>query len=317
MSAVDDSTRALVAESGSPARSATGTGTGTAGARPNRRRRDGVSVGLTVWGVLVFTFLFIPIIVIIAYSFNTGRLLATWQGFGFDAYGAAWGNPVLRASVITSLQAALGAAVLSTILGTLGGLALARSKVKAKWVLWATGLLTITLFTPEIVDAVSMLPWFVSLGTDFGIAPFSNGMVRLVVAHSVLSVAVVTFIVRARMHGMDESLEEAAADLYAPPLRRFFQITLPVASPAIWAGALMSFTLSLDNTIVSSFVQVPGATPWPVYIFSALRVGLRPEIAAVSAVMFVLTLLALVVVGLVLRRGGQSAEEMAKTLASA
>ncbi|GAB3402941.1 ABC transporter permease subunit [Schumannella luteola] len=283
----------------------------------NRRRRDGVSVGLTVWGVLVFAFLFIPIIVIIAYSFNTGRLLATWQGFGFDAYGAAWENPVLRASVITSLQAALGAAVLSTILGTLGGLALARSKVKAKWVLWATGLLTITLFTPEIVDAVSMLPWFVSLGTDFGIAPFSNGMVRLVVAHSVLSVAVVTFIVRARMHGMDESLEEAAADLYAPPLRRFFQITLPVASPAIWAGALMSFTLSLDNTIVSSFVQVPGATPWPVYIFSALRVGLRPEIAAVSAVMFVLTLLALVVVGLVLRRGGQSAEEMAKTLASA
>lgn len=282
-----------------------------------RRRPDGVRIGLTVWGILVFAFLFLPILVMLAYSFNTGRLLATWQGFGFDAYAAAWASPVIRSSVITSLEAAVGAALLSTILGTLGGLALARSKAKTSWVLWATLLLSITLFTPEIVDAVSMLPWFVSLGTDFGIGIFSNGMVRLVVAHAVLSVAVVTFIVRARMQGMDEALEEAAADLYAPPLRRFWQITLPVASPAIWAGALMSFTLSLDNTIVSSFVQVPGSTPWPVYIFSSLRVGLRPEIAAVSAVMFVLTLVALAVVGFVLRRSGASTEEMAKTLASA
>lgn len=287
-----------------------------------RRRRDGVAVGLTVWGILVFAFLFLPILVMLVYSFNTGRLLATWQGFGLDAYASAWANPVIRASVVTSLEAAVGAALLSTLLGTLGGLALARSKAlrsakSASWVIWATLLLSITLFTPEIVDAVSMLPWFVSLGTDFGIGVFSNGMVRLIVAHAVLSVAVVTFIVRARMQGMDESLEEAAADLYAPPLKRFWQITLPVASPAIWAGALMSFTLSLDNTIVSSFVQVPGATPWPVYIFSSLRVGLRPEIAAVSAVMFVLTLIALAVVGFVLRRGGASTEEMAKTLASA
>lgn len=282
-----------------------------------RKRRDGVGIGLTVWGVLVFVFLFLPIAVMLIYSFNTGRLLAAWRGFGIDAYVAAWANPVLRASVVTSLQAAVGAAVVSTVLGTLGGLALARSKVRSSWVLWATLLLTVTLFTPEIVDAVSMLPWFVSLGTDFGLGLFSNGMVRLIVAHSVLSVAVVTFIIRARMQGMDEALEEAAADLYAPPLKRFWQITLPVASPAIWAGALMSFTLSLDNTIVSSFVQVPGTTPWPVYIFSSLRVGLRPEIAAVSAVMFVLTLVALAVVGLVLRRGGASAEDMAKTLASA
>ena len=283
----------------------------------NRKRRDGVRIGLTVWGVLVFVFLFLPIVVMLAYSFNTGRLLATWQGFGFTAYTSAWASPVIRGSVFTSLEAAVGAAAVSTILGTLGGLALARSRVKANWVIWATVLLSITLFTPEIVDAVSMLPWFVSLGTDFGIGIFSNGLVRLVTSHAVLSVAVVTFIVRARMQGMDESLEEAAADLYAPPLKRFWQITLPVASPAIWAGALMSFTLSLDNTIVSSFVQVPGSTPWPVYIFSSLKVGLRPEIAAVSTVMFILTLVALAVVALVLRRGGANAEEMAKTLASA
>jgi spermidine/putrescine transport system permease protein len=281
-----------------------------------RRRRDGVSTALAVWGVVVFVFLFLPIAVMLVYSFNDGRLLATWQGFGFKAYASAWANPVLRASVVTSLEAAVGAAIVSTVLGTLGGLALARSRIRAKWVLLATGLLTITLFTPEIVDAVSMLPWFVSLSSDLGMGFFNNGMVRLVIAHSVLSVAVVTFIVRARMEGMDEALEEAAADLYAPPIRRFLQITLPVAAPAIWSGALMSFTLSLDNTIVSSFVQVPGSTPWPVYIFSSLRVGLRPEIAAVSAVMFLLTLVVLAVVALVLRRSGATAEEMAKTHAS-
>jgi spermidine/putrescine transport system permease protein len=283
----------------------------------HRKRRDPVHIALTVWGVIVFGFLFLPIIVMIVYSFNTGRLLASWEGFGFDAYLSAVDNPIIRASVMTSILAAVGAALVSTILGTLGGIALARSRAGSLSVLLATGLLGITLFTPEIVDAVSMLPWFVSLGTDAGIAPLNNGMVRLVIAHAVLSVAVVTFIVRARMHGLDASLEEAAADLYATPFRRFMQITLPVASPAIWAGALMSFTLSLDNTIVSSFIQVPGSTPWPVYIFSALRVGLRPEIAAVSTAMFLLTLLALFVVAMVLRRSDQSPEEIAKTLAAA
>lgn len=287
-------------------------------ATPRRRRRvDGIRLGLTIWGVIVFAFLFLPIIVMFIYSFNTGRLLASWQGFGFTAYTSALQNPIIVGSVITSITAAAGAAVVSTVLGTLGGIALARSRASSITVLLATGILVVTLFTPEIVDAVSMLPWFVSLGTDAGIGIFNNGLVRLVIAHAVLSVAVVTFIVRARMQGLDASLEEAAADLYATPWKRFTQITLPVASPAIWAGALMSFTLSLDNTIVSSFVQVPGSTPWPVYIFASLRVGLRPEIAAVSTVMFLLTLLALAVVAFVLRRGDQSPEDIAKTLAAA
>jgi len=135
------------------------------------------------------------------------------------------------------------------------------------------------------------------------------------VAHTVMSVAVVTFIVRARMQGTDMALEEAASDLYASSWNRFWQITLPIAAPGILAGALMSFTLSLDNTIVSSFVQVPGNTPWPVYIFSSLKVSLRPEIAAVSTIMLLLTLVALAVVALVLRRFGESSTDIAKTIA--
>jgi spermidine/putrescine transport system permease protein len=280
-----------------------------------RKRRDPVAVAMAVFGVLVFAFLFLPIVVIVIYSFNTGRLLAAWEGFGFTAYQHAAANAVIRGSVLTSLQAALGAAVLSTILGTMGGLALARAKTKARWAALLTGLLALTLVTPEIVDAISILPWFVSLGTDFGFAPINNGMVRLVVAHTVMSVAVVTFIVRARMQGTDMALEEAASDLYASSWNRFWQITLPIAAPGILAGALMSFTLSLDNTIVSSFVQVPGNTPWPVYIFSSLKVSLRPEIAAVSTIMLLLTLVALAVVALVLRRFGESSTDIAKTIA--
>jgi spermidine/putrescine transport system permease protein len=283
----------------------------------NKRRRDPVSIGMAIFGVLVFLFLFLPIVVIVIYSFNTGRLLAAWEGFGFTAYTNAAANEVIRGSVLTSLQAAFGAAILSTILGTLGGLALARARHKARWAAILTGLLALTLVTPEIVDAISILPWFVSLGTDFGFTPINNGMVRLVVAHTVMSIAVVTFIVRARMQGTDMALEEAAADLYATPWNRFWQITLPIAAPGILAGALMSFTLSLDNTIVSSFVQVPGNTPWPVYIFSSLKVSLRPEIAAVSTIMLLLTLVALAVVALVLRRFGESSTDIAKTIAGA
>jgi ABC-type spermidine/putrescine transport system permease subunit II len=165
------------------------------------------------------------------------------------------------------------------------------------------------------VDAISLLPWMVWLGVDLNITIFNQGLIRLVIGHSIFASAVVTFIVRARMQGLDESLEEAAADLYAPPVRRFMQITLPLMAPAVLAGALMAFTLSLDNTIISSFVQVAGNTPWPVYVFSALRSTLRPEIAAVSTLMLMLTLFVLSLVAVVLRRSGASSTEIANTLA--
>ena len=119
------------------------------------------------------------------------------------------------------------------------------------------------------------------------------------------------------MLGIDESLEEAAADLYAPPFRRFRQITLPLMLPAVVAGLLLSFSLSLDDTIISTFVNVAGSTPWPVYVFSAVRSVLRPEIAAVSTVMLFVTLLAVGLVAVVLRRGGSNSRDVAKTLAGA
>lgn len=267
---------------------------------------------LTLWGVLVLCFLFAPIVVILIYSFNEGRLLIAWNQFGFGSFRALIDRPAIRSAVIVSVQVAIVSSLLATLLGTMAGVALARRP--GRWTYGFIALLLLVSVTPEIVDAVSLLPWLVFLGQDAGLTIFNGGLVRLVVGHSLFSIAVVSYIVRARLIGLDESLEEASADLYAPPLRTFRRITVPLAMPAVLAGFLLSFTLSLDNTIIAAFVQVSGSTPWPVYVLSSLRSGLRPEIAAVSTVMLVLTLGALALVAVVLRRSGDSATDIARTM---
>lgn len=284
-------------------------------ASPRMRRRDPVNGLLRVWGVLVYIFLFLPIAVIVVYSFNDGRALVVWQSAGLSGYRAAFESPTIPGAVRTSIVAAIGSAVIATILGTLAGIALARRK--GRWVPLFFGLVFLLLVTPEIVDAISLLIWYVRIGGPFGPdtpLPVNAGLLRLWVGHSLFSAAVVTLIVRARLQGLDESLEEAAADLYAPPVRRFRTITLPLMAPAVLAGALLSFSFSLDNTIISTFVNVAGTTPWAVVVVSALRSTLRPEIASMSTILLLLTLVALGAVALVLRRTGSSTEEVAKTL---
>lgn len=277
-----------------------------------RVRRDPTNLFFGLFALAVFVFLFAPIFVIVIYSFNDGRLLGSWQGFGFNAYEKAVDDQVVRDAVRVSLLSGVLASMLATVLGTIGGVALARTR--SRWSVVLTALLAITLVTPEIVDAISILPWFVTLGTDAHLTFFNNGLVRLVIVHTSVALATVTFMVQARMSGMDPAIEEAAADLYATPWRQFRQVTLPMARPGILAGALMAFTLSLDNTVVSSFVSLPGSTTWPVHLFGSLRTGLRPEVAAVSTLMLLLTLGSLVVVAVVLRRSGDS---VANTLAAA
>lgn len=277
-----------------------------------RGRLDWPKIGLTVWGVLIFIFLFLPIVWIVVYSFNTGRILTDWNGFGFDGYRAFFENSTPRAAVRTSLIVGVISAVIATILGSLAGVALARRP--GKWTGGFLVLVALVLVTPEIVDAIALLPWYVLLGQDFNILAFNNGYIRLIVSHSVFSTAVVTLIVRARLSGIDEALEEAAADLYATPTKRFTQITFPLMLPAVLAGGLLAFTLSLDNTVISSFVFVQGSTPWPVYVFSSVKASLRPEIASISTLMFLLTVFAIGMVGLVLRRGGDSSSDIAGTM---
>jgi ABC-type spermidine/putrescine transport system permease subunit II len=284
-------------------------------ARP-RRRRDAASVALRVWAIAVYAFLFLPILVIVVYSFNNGRTMLTWGGLGLNGYRTGTVDPTILDAVKTSIVAATGTAIIATILGSFAGIALARRK--GKWTVLFLALVFLILVTPEIVDAIALLIWYVRLGGPFGpnmrIPAVSYGMLRLWVGHSLFATAVVTLIVRARLSGMEETLEEAAADLYATPWKRFSQITLPLMLPAVLAGALLSFSFSLDDTIISTFVSVAGASPWPVYVFSAVRNALRPQVASVSTLLLLLTLFAIACVAFVLRRTGQSGDEVAKTM---
>ena len=284
-----------------------------------KSRRDPVSVALKVWGVLVYVFLFLPILVIVIYSFNNGRSILNFDGFGLNGYRTGTTDPTIIDAVKTSIVAATGTALIATILGSCAGIALARRK--GRWTLPFLALIFLILVTPEIVVAISLLIWYVRLGGPFGptmaIPAVSYGMLRLWVGHSLFATAVVALIVRARLAGIEETLEEAAADLYASPWRRFRQITLPLMLPAVLAGALLAFSFSLDDTIISSFVSAAGASPWPVVVFSSLRSVLRPEIASISTLLLLLTLFAIACVALVLRRGGRSSEEVAKTMTGA
>jgi len=280
-----------------------------------RRGRTWSDVALNVWGVLVLLFLFAPIIVIVVYSFNTGRLLVSFDAFGFDAFLTILDKPAVQNAVRVSIITALISAIIATTLGTLAGIAMARHP--GKWVWWFLATLLMVSVTPEIVDAVALLPWFVTLGQDWGLTMFNDGIVRLSVGSSLFATAVVSYIVRARLVGQDANLEEASSDLYATSLTTFRRVTLALAMPAVLAGFLLAFTLSLDNTIVAAFVQVSGTTPWPVYVLSAVRSGLRPEIAAVSTIMLLLTLVALAVVAVVLKRAGDSATDIARTMGGA
>jgi ABC-type spermidine/putrescine transport system, permease component II len=280
-----------------------------------RRSRTWSDIALNVWGVLVLLFLFAPIIVIVVYSFNTGRLLVSFDAFGFDAFLTILDKPAVQNAVRVSIITALISAIIATTLGTLAGIAMARHP--GKWVWWFLATLLMVSVTPEIVDAVALLPWFVTLGQDWGLTMFNDGIVRLSVGSSLFATAVVSYIVRARLVGQDANLEEASSDLYATSLTTFRRVTLALAMPAVLAGFLLAFTLSLDNTIVAAFVQVSGTTPWPVYVLSAVRSGLRPEIAAVSTIMLLLTLVALAVVAVVLKRAGDSATDIARTMGGA
>lgn len=280
--------------------------------RVRRHRKSGSDIALTVWGVAVMIFLFLPIIVIVISSFNSGRLLVAWDSFGWDAYLTIFEKPAIQRAVVVSLQVALISAIIATVLGTTAGIAMARHP--GRWVGPFLVLLLLVSVTPEIVDAVSLLPWFVTLGQDLGIGVFNDGIVRLSVGSSLFATAVVAYLVRSRLIGQDAKLEEASSDLFAKPITTFRRITLSLAMPAILAGFLLAFTLSLDNTVIAAFVNVSGTTPWPVYVLSAVRSGLRPEIAAVSTIMLLLTLLALALVAVVLKRAGDSATDIARAM---
>ena len=262
---------------------------------------------LWVWSALVIVFLFLPIGFVIGHSFNANRSMFVWSHFSTKWYGSMWDNEQMRGAVRSSFSAAAVAALVSIILGTLAGITLARRP--GRWTIWFLALVLLVLTTPEIVDATGMQLEFVQIG-----GPLRSGLVPLWVGQSIFSTAVVTLIVRARMAGMDESLEHAAADLFAPPFTAFRQITLPLIAPAILAGGLLAFTFALDNVIISDFVKAPGTNTFPTYVFGLAKTVMKPEVASMATVLIGVTLFALVVAALILRRTGDDSSKIAATL---
>jgi spermidine/putrescine transport system permease protein len=267
-----------------------------------------VEPGLRVWTALVYAFLFLPIIVVIIFSFNASRLVDVWTGFSLRWYGTAWTDPSIVNALKTSLIVAGLNAVLAITFGTLAAIGMQRvgRRLRTAFETMVYG----TIVTPEIVIAIASLLFFVTVNVDLGIP-------TIVIAHVVYNTSIVALIVRARLVGMDRTLEEAAADLGATPIQTLRRVTIPLLYPAILAGGLLAFTFSFDDFVLTFFVSGATSTTLPLKIFSMLRFGISPVINAVATVMLVVTLTCILGASLLVRRHGRGDGEAGLLLSAA
>jgi putrescine transport system permease protein len=220
---------------------------------------------------LGFTFLYLPIVSLVAYSFNASKLVTVWAGFSTKWYGLLMHDTALLKAAWLSLRIATMNATLALILGTLAGFSLARfGRFRGRTLL--TGMVTAPLVMPEVITGLSLLLLFVAMQGLIG-WPEKRGITTITIAHATFSLSYVAVIVQSRLTGLDESIEEAALDLGARPVKVFFAITLPLIAPALISGWLLSFTLSLDDLVLASFVSGPGSSTLPMVIYSKVRLG--------------------------------------------
>ncbi|MGX9981392.1 ABC transporter permease [Methylobacterium fujisawaense] len=243
-------------------------------------------------------FLYAPIVVLIAYSFNASPLVTVWGGFSTRWYGALMSDAPLIAAAWVSLKVAILASLLATILGTLAALVLERQGRFRGRALF-TGLVVGPIVMPEVMIGLSLLLMFIGIGLD-------RGLLTIVIAHTTFCTGFVAVVVGARLRGLDRSLEEAAADLGATPARVLMTVTLPLLAPALTAGALLAFTLSLDDLVIASFVSGPGSTTLPMRLYSQVRLGVNPEINAASTLLIGLVSAAVLLASWLTTRRGQA-----------
>ncbi len=261
------------------------------------RQRHTLLLSVVAFG---YAFLYVPIISVMVYSFNDSRLVTLWGGFSLRWYRSLLQDEAILSSAWLSLQIAFVAATLATVMGTLVGLGLNRlGRFRGRTLL--TGMITAPLVMPEIITGISLLFLFISLGEWIG-WPASRGATTITIAHVTFSMAYVAVVVRSRLSGMDQALEEAAMDLGGRPLRVFFDITVPAIAPAMVSGWLLAFTLSLDDLVIASFVSGPGATTLPMLIFSKVRLGVTPDINALATVIILLVSVIVLVAAMLNRR---------------
>lgn len=244
--------------------------------------------------ILGFSFLYVPIILLVIYSFNESRLVTVWAGFSTKWYGELMQNEgIVNAAVIT-IKVALLASTLATILGTMAGFSMARFGSFRGRTLF-NGMIYAPLVMPEVITGLSLLLMFVAIS-------FNRGMWTITLAHTTFSMCYVAVVIQSRLTSFDRSIEEAAMDLGCTPLKTFFVITLPIIMPAVVSGWLLSFTLSLDDLVIASFTTGPGATTLPMKIYSMVRLGVTPEINAVSTIMVGLVATGVVIASFVHKR---------------
>lgn len=224
-----------------------------------------------------FAFLYLPILLLILFSFNESRLVTVWGGFSLKWYGELLRNDLLLDAAWATLRIAFVSATLALVMGTLAAISLVRFGGFRGRTLYS-GMIFAPLVMPEVITGLSLLLLFVSLDWE-------RGFWTVVIAHTTFATAYVAVVVQSRLLTFDLMLEEAAMDLGAPPLKTFFLITLPVIAPALLSGWLLAFTLSLDDLVIASFTTGPGATTLPMRIYSQVRLGVTPEINAISTVL--------------------------------
>ena len=244
--------------------------------------------------VLGFAFLYLPIVLLVIFSFNESKLVTVWGGFSTKWYGELFRNQGLMDAAWVTLRVGLISATVATVLGTLAALTLTRYTRFRGRILFS-GMVFAPLVMPEVITGLSLLLLFVAIGLD-------RGFLTVTLAHITFSMCFVAVVVQSRLMTFDRSLEEAAMDLGAPPVKTFFQVTLPVIAPAIVSGWMLAFTLSLDDLVIASFTSGPGATTLPMKIYSQVRLGVTPEINAVCTLLIGVVALGVIVASLANKR---------------
>ncbi|MGD9477991.1 UNVERIFIED_ORG: ABC transporter permease subunit [Roseateles sp. XES5] len=244
--------------------------------------------------VLGFSFLYLPIVLLVVFSFNESKLVTVWAGFSTKWYVALFHNQGLMDAAWVTVRVALLAASVATVLGTMAALALTRY-TRFRGRLLFSGMVYAPLVMPEVITGLSLLLLFVAIG-------FDRGFWTVTLAHITFSMCFVTVVVQSRLMSFDRSIEEAALDLGATPVRTFFEVTLPVIAPAVLSGWMLALTLSLDDLVIASFTSGPGATTLPMKIYSQVRLGVTPEINAACTLLIGLVAIGVVIASVMTKR---------------
>ncbi|HUN94865.1 MAG TPA: ABC transporter permease [Bradyrhizobium sp.] len=252
---------------------------------------------------LGLAFLYLPIVILVIYSFNASRLVTVWGGWSIRWYVEFFNDRAMLDAAWMSLAVAGSSATLATLLGTLAAVALSRGEGFRGRTLFS-GMLYAPLVMPEVITGLSLLLLFVALNAE-------RGFWTVTIAHTTLTMCFVAVVVQSRLGGLDRSLEEAAMDLGCDPVRAFAAVTLPLIAPAIAAGWMLAFILSLDDLVIASFTTGPGSETLPIRIYSEVRLGVKPEINAICTLVIALIAVVIVLASLVSKLSGERGESAA------